>query len=137
MTREQQVLLDELEQELDANLMHFGVSGDEQCHFSLMLPTWQMTARMRQVLAKRYEDAGWSQVRFEEISNSELLFVLYPPARRNRSQLDGSWFGRSGPPPPPVPWWHHRIHQAIPLLLVAGVTVLWMVARLYSAGSAR
>lgn len=126
-------LLDELEHEVDANLARYRGPPDEPCHFSFAVPALHLTASMRQILAKRYEDAGWSRAWFEEISDDELLFVLEPSARQSHLRLDGSWFGRLGPPPPPSPRWHNWIHRSALLLLWAAVLCLWFVARSFSA----
>ncbi len=131
MTREQQVLVDELEHEIDANLARHSGRCDEPCHFSLVVPSLQMTIRMRRILAQRYENAGWSRVWFEEVSSDELGFVLEPSTRQSQVRLTGSWFGRSGPPPPPPPRWHQWIHQVVPLVLMIAVAVLWLVAWSY------
>jgi hypothetical protein len=125
-------LIDELEREVDANLAHYTGAPDEPCHFLFAVPTRQLTSGMRQILADRYKNAGWSRAWFEEISGDELLFVLEPGARRSRV-LNGSWFGRSSPPPPPLPWWHDWLHRAALLVLWAAVFGLWVVARLQSA----
>ncbi len=120
-------LIDELEHEIDANLARYRGLPDEPCLFSLAVLPHQMTAVMRQILADRYENAGWSRAWFEEVSEDELLFVLEPSARQ-RQVLDGSWFGRLSPPPPPAPWWYDWPHRAAIPLLWGAVVFLWIVA---------